>query len=595
LLIRYRYNYKDRVQAGVLADKDAGEPLFRHKQQSGFDFYSYHLFIRRAGIVYSLAIGDFTVNMGQGLIQWQSLSFRKGSELTTSKRQASVLRPYTSSGEFNFHRGAGISLRKKRCMLTGFVSFRKLSANLSSDSSDSVFISSFLISGLNRTEAEQAERNNVRQTTAGINVSYDFSKGHTGVNIIHYQFSHPFKKRDELLNLYSWQGDRLTNLSLDYDHTWRNLHLFGEIAISRHSRPENSAIDKSGIPGAIGYPAILQGLLISLDRKLGAGLVFRHLPSGFQSLNARAFTENTSPTNETGLYFGLSCKPAKSFSVDGYADVFRFPWLKFTTDAPSHGKEYMIQFTFRPNRRFELMGRCRIESKESNVSGTDEHWGEFSRYALDPRRAQPNLDQGQQYLHSPTNQCGPNNYQGPNPSSLNQTQPSLCNSRLTIQPFYRPEMCTKINWRYHLTWQLTPEIRLRKRIELVQFDRKGPRPESGFLMYYDLNYQPKQHPYGIGGRLQFFETDGFNSRIYAFENDVPSSYSIPAAYQKGWRYYFNFQLTLKSAHSNRNRRLLPPVNIAVKVAQTIPQSQAGIEFRPISPPDFKIQLLFFEY
>ncbi|HEY0677614.1 MAG TPA: helix-hairpin-helix domain-containing protein, partial [Chitinophagaceae bacterium] len=46
LLIRYRYNYKDRVQAGVLADKDAGEPLFRHKQQSGFDFYSYHLFIR---------------------------------------------------------------------------------------------------------------------------------------------------------------------------------------------------------------------------------------------------------------------------------------------------------------------------------------------------------------------------------------------------------------------------------------------------------------------------------------------------------------------------------------------------------------------
>ena len=48
-------------------------------------------------------------------------------------------------------------------------------------------------------------------------------------------------------------------------------------------------------------------------------------------------------------------------------------------------------------------------------------------------------------------------------------------------------------------------------------------------------------------RLQYFETDGYNSRIYAYENDVLYSYSIPAFYDKGYRYYvtFNYDLTQK--------------------------------------------------
>jgi hypothetical protein len=38
-------------------------------------------------------------------------------------------------------------------------------------------------------------------------------------------------------------------------------------------------------------------------------------------------------------------------------------------------------------------------------------------------------------------------------------------------------------------------------------------------------------------RLQYFETAGYNSRIYAYENDVLYSYSIPALFDKGFRYY----------------------------------------------------------
>jgi hypothetical protein len=47
--------------------------------------------------------------------------------------------------------------------------------------------------------------------------------------------------------------------------------------------------------------------------------------------------------------------------------------------------------------------------------------------------------------------------------------------------------------------------------------------------------------------LQYFETDGYNSRLYAYENDVLYSYSIPVFFDKGYRYYLtlNYDLTNK--------------------------------------------------
>jgi len=104
LMFRYTYRFKNNLQYGLIGEKDAGESFFRRRQKAGFDFYSVHLFARRIGIIQSLAIGDFTVNMGQGLIQWQSLAFKKNTAITSIKRQSAVLRPYHSSGKFNFSR-----------------------------------------------------------------------------------------------------------------------------------------------------------------------------------------------------------------------------------------------------------------------------------------------------------------------------------------------------------------------------------------------------------------------------------------------------------------------------------------------------------
>ena len=46
-------------------------------------------------------------------------------------------------------------------------------------------------------------------------------------------------------------------------------------------------------------------------------------------------------------------------------------------------------------------------------------------------------------------------------------------------------------------------------------------------------------PWSGNIRLQYFETDGYNSRLYAYESDVLYGYSIPVFYDKGYRYYIN--------------------------------------------------------
>ena len=45
----------------------------------------------------------------------------------------------------------------------------------------------------------------------------------------------------------------------------------------------------------------------------------------------------------------------------------------------------------------------------------------------------------------------------------------------------------------------------------------------------------------MNGRFAFYSTGGYNSRLYAYENDLLYSFSVPALYGKGIRAYFNLQ------------------------------------------------------
>ena len=98
-----------------------------------------------------------------------------------------------------------------------------------------------------------------------------------------------------------------------------------------------------------------------------------------------------------------------------------------------------------------------------------------------------------------------------------------------------------------MMYKINPAIALRNRIELLWYDNNGINKENGFLTFFDFIFKPMLKPVSGVLRLQYFETDGYNSRIYAYENDVLYSYSIPAFSDKGFRYYLtmNYDLNKK--------------------------------------------------
>ena len=484
LFVRHKYVYKNLLQYGVVGEKDAGEEFLKGSQRQGFDFYSAHLFIRNVGIIKSLALGDFTVNMGQGLTQWMSLAFKKGPDIMAVKRQSSVLRPYNSAGEIYFHRGAGVTVGKRNWEATVFGSYRRVDANFIADTSGSQdeFISSLQTSGLHRTASEVEDKGAQRQLAFGGNLNYRLNRLKVGVNAVQFSMQYPLIKANDPYNFYALSGKRFGNYSFDYSYTFKNMHFFGEAAVTNKK-----------------YPALVTGLLLSVANNVDMSLFYRNISEGYQSLYTNAFTENTFPTNEKGFFTGISIRPHMSWRVDAYADVYRFPWLKSRVNSPTEGKDYMIQLNYKPDKQFEIYTRYKAEAKFINFNAT-------------------------------------------------------------LQPLSPVVPQPRQNWRTHLSYKLNSTFTLRSRVEIVWFDKKGPEPEQGFLMYADVLYKPMLKRFSGNMRLQYFETDGYDSRLYAYENDVLYSFSIPVFYDKGYRVYLNgnFDLTKKITLWARYARFMYP-------------------------------------
>ena len=352
LFLRYKYQFKNLLQYGLVGEKDAGEQFFKGVQKRGFDFYSAHLFARNIGIIKSLAVGDFTVNLGQGLTQWQSLAFRKSADVPNIKRQLAVLRPYNSAGEINFHRGVGITVANYNFEATAFASYKKIDGNLTPDTlGNNEYISSLQTSGLHRTKSEVADKGGQQQLVVGGNVSYNFKRLHLGVNAVQYQFKLPIQKTPEPYNLYAISGNRFGNYSIDYSYAYKNLHFFGEAAITNH-------FDK----------AFVNGLIVAVDSKVDMSFLYRNISTAYQSLYSSAFTESNFPNNEKGMFAGISIRPHTFWRIDAYADFYKFSWLKYLVDAPSIGTDYLVQASYKPNKRLDMYLRYRTESKARNYN-----------------------------------------------------------------------------------------------------------------------------------------------------------------------------------------------------------------------------------
>jgi len=106
--------------------------------------------------------------------------------------------------------------------------------------------------------------------------------------------------------------------------------------------------------------------LTQISDQVSAGLVYRNYPKSYQSPYANPFRENSTASNEKGVYFALSIKPTSSLTINTYFDNFQFPWLTYNADFAAKGYEYLMNITWQPSFYFFMNLRFKYSNKERN-------------------------------------------------------------------------------------------------------------------------------------------------------------------------------------------------------------------------------------
>ena len=465
---RFRYTYKSNISVGFTGEKDPGEQFFKGSQKNGFDFYSAHAFFKGGKYISAAVVGDYQVQVGQGLNIWSSYAFGKTADIATMKRTANPLKAYTSVDEARFLRGAAVDLSYRNFDLLLFASRKKVDAATIADSNfeDLEFISTIDLSGLHRTNREISKMNGLTESIAGANLRYAFRGLKLGGTFVYQGYDKDFVKTVQNYNQFDFRGKSMVSGSLDYSYVFKNINFFGEVA-----RNFNDYQGKKQ-----GGLAMVHGALISLDAKASIGILYRNYACDYQTFYNAGFSEGSNTQNEKGLYAGLKLKLNSKWSLNGYADIFQFPWMKYLVDAPSSGHEFLIQPVYKPNKIFEVYGRFRQQLRQKNSRDSD--------------------------------------------GTVTEIEDVL-----------------QRNYRFNLTYTVNEFFTLKSRIEYVTLNRKSNKPEDGIMFTQDFVFRPKSFPLDIALRYALFDTDSYDTRMYSFENNALYVFAVPAYYYQGSRAY----------------------------------------------------------
>lgn len=222
--------------------------------------------------------------------------------------------------------------------------------------------------------------------------------------------------------------------------------------------------------------AAVNGLLFSADRHVTLTAVHRSLGKEYQSIYGNPFAEVSGAANEQGLYLGADIRWVRRVQINLYADVWRHPWLRFGVDAPSNGKEFLARILWTKSRNFSVYALWQSETKQRNDD-----------------------------LEKPF---------------------GLVNAQ-------------RNRLRLHAIYKVVKPLEFRSRIEWTTYTIGQQASSVGFVAYQEAVIKPLSSPISATFRYAVFDTEDYDSRVYAFESDLFAAVSIPAFAGRGTRWYLN--------------------------------------------------------
>ena len=340
--IRYNYRYGNRLYLGVTMEKDAGEP-FGSYGNKGYDAYSFHFLLRDCGILHTLALGDYRLGFGEGLVVNTDFSFGKSALFNMNDRPTTI-KKFSSTSETSFFRGAAASLRLGDWDVSAFCSYLPTDATLRKNGN----ISTLKTDGLHRTLLELSKKHNVVEQSAGGDVTWHARYFSLGMTALYEHFSRSFEKGDQLYRSYYPEGQDFLNVSTHYRVHYGNFLFSGETAFSD---------TYSGW-------ATLNKVIYRFNNQYSVMALQRLFTYQYVGIRANSFSEGGAVRNESGWYLGAEAVPLNELKMSVYVDYFYFPWVKYGIPHTSDGFEGSFQSDWMPRREWNFSGRYQLKRKE---------------------------------------------------------------------------------------------------------------------------------------------------------------------------------------------------------------------------------------
>jgi len=347
-----KYNHRIRYQSDHLSlnltqDKDPGEPL---AYPADFDYTSWHIGIKDAGVLKNMVVGDFRVSYGQGLTLWNGGAFGKSSSVIGAViKNDSGIRPYTSYQETNGFRGVAATIGR-RLQVSGLYSNRKQSASETGEGRMR-FPSA---SGLHRTLTETERRLNLRQETFGGRIRYQFSHGIVGVSGYRNSFDRDIEKGAQPYQLFDFEGRQISVLGTDLRLVLGPATIFSEVA-----RSSNRSF------------GVITGAEFSVLQGTDIAMAYRNYAKDFHSVFGSGFGEQSTPQNETGFFTGVQQQFGSIFQVNAYIDFFRTHLPRFRNSRPTSGTDWLARVDVEPLPNLSFYLQLRSKLWEQQMESTD--------------------------------------------------------------------------------------------------------------------------------------------------------------------------------------------------------------------------------
>lgn len=372
---RFRGSVGRTLSANLTLEKDPGEAISWSPSEGayGYDFASAHVALRQVGPVEAFVVGDYVVELGQGVALWRAAGFGKGREAVRPLvRRGRGVRPYGSTNENQHFRGAAATVSPIPALaVTGFASRHRVDARLSApDSLDGIAVLSRPTTGLHRTPSELGTRRTLGQGVIGGGAELRLPRGALGAVVHRTAWEHPLMAGAQPYQRFGPAGEAVSVASLYGHASLEGTYLFGEVA---HTG--------GGAMGGVGGVEAGLGTLDVLA-------LVRHYPRDFVSPHGYAFGERNGATqNESGVYLGAQIRPGPRWTLSGYIDQYRFPWARFGVALPSRGYEALAYAEHRPRRWLAISLQARAEAREGGTRVTTETGGTLDGLAEEARHS----------------------------------------------------------------------------------------------------------------------------------------------------------------------------------------------------------------